>query len=690
MSVRTRLTTLLCGLISLIFLLTAVLASFAPVTFRTDHDWLSPLVILLATGVYLGGMGLIFRWFHRLPAQAHRPLNGILWGILLLIQIIVAVNWVAAPRADLYFVHQQALDLVAGSRHWVPYFSTYPNNVSFTILLSALLKLGRWVVGPHHLGLWLNLAQFIWLDCGLWLAWRELNRKNPARGQLFLSILIGTVPLYAYALNTYSDTFVLPAGLITIVLVRHLLKARTWRQILPNTVGLGLILTVAYLLKANFIVLIIAVVLVIWLLPLTAVHPLLMRSGVTILIVGLLAGGIGLSHQTQRAFGYQPNTSQALPTTSWIAMSWNPANHGEYNRHDATQIIRQPSAAAKKARAESNLRHYLHEMGPSGILLHLYRKARLFLATGTFDSFQISPAYDHAPTWYRQHRNTTDWLLANWCQINYLALLIVNCGWGLQQIRRRKIHTGYLLGGLFILGLACFHIIFWETEERYALPLLPLLIAGTAAGYRQPLNLLRWSQRTRWLPLGLAAGFTLALGLGAWQNAALFTQPQNHPISVVSQNEGRYYQNHRLRLTAQQSLTQPFTAPLPFDQLVINNGKAFTGQLVLRNRAGQRVWQSHGRQISLTQTIPLMPAGHYSLSITATGPQAQPLVTAPATYPLLSQALVGHPHQYLRFFVNQHSAGPILSPTKLWLIIGAIWLGGLLIIDRFYWYRQQI
>ncbi|MCF7523029.1 hypothetical protein L3X07_06090 [Levilactobacillus brevis] len=55
------------------------------------------------------------------------------------------------------------------------------------------------------------------------------------------------------------------------------------------------------------------------------------------------------------------------------------------------------------------------------------------------------------------------------------------------------------------IGLACFHIIFWETEERYALPLLPLLLAGTAAGYRQPVNVLRYSLRSRWLPLGVGA-----------------------------------------------------------------------------------------------------------------------------------------------------------------------------------------
>lgn len=689
MSIRKRLAIGLCGLISLTFLATGLLAGLNPITFRVDHDWLSPVVIILGAGVYLGGIGLSFRWFHRLSTFQHRLLTGGLWAGLLLIQLYVAYHWVSAPRADLYFVHQQALSLLQGSHHWAAYFYTYPNNVTLTLLLSGLLKAGQFLMG-NNTGTWLNLVQFAWLDVGLVTAWWAIRRRNPARGHLFLTIIIGTVPLYAYALNTYSDTYVLPAGLITVVLVRGLLHATTWQQRLPRALVLGILLTLTYLLKANFIVLIIAVLLILWLLPNAATHPLITRSGLTLLLLALLLGGTLLTHAGERAAGYQTQPNRTLPAISWIAMSWNPDYYGEYNRADASQIIKLPTAAAKQRQAKANFQGYLQRLGPVGVVKHLYRKARLFLATGTFDSFQISPAFDRAPTWYRQHRSTTDWLLANWCQINYLALLIVNCGWGLQQIRRRKLSAAYLLGGVFIIGLICFHVIFWETEERYALPLLPLLIAGTAAGYRQPLNLLQWSYRSRWLPLGFAVAFTLALSLGAWQNYGLTAQPRAHPISVVSQNEGRYYQNHRLKLTDHQALTQPFTAPLPFDHLLINNGEAFTGRLTLTDGQGKRIWETRGADLSLDQRLPLLAAGHYRLTITATGQHPQKLVTAPANYALLPQPLTTHPHQYLRFVVDQHSYGPTLTPNKFWLLIGAIWLGGLVLIDRFYWYRRRI
>jgi len=420
-------------------------------------------------------------------------------------------------------------------------------------------------------------------------------------------------------------------------------------------------------------------------------HHWLVRLGTTVLMASILLAGVSGNHALQRANRYQANPNSALPATSWIAMSWNPARHGEYDRFDATKIIHQPTEAAKKQAAQQLLDDRLTALGPTGIIVHFFRKSQLLLATGTFDAFQVNSAFERAPGWYHRHRSTVDWLFANWCQVAYLALILVNLGWGVQQLRRRHLSSAYLLGGLFMLGLMTFHIVFWETEERYALPLLFLLIAGCAAGYRQPINLLRWSrQPLTWLPLAMAGIFTLLLGVIAWQNSPLTTQNWAQPINVISQNEGRYYQNHKLTLKPRQHLTQPLSAPLSFNLLYIDRGEQITGQLMLKNAAGRIVWQSSGKNASLNQRLPMQPAGNYYLTIQNRSQKKLKLVTAPANFKLLPQALTDHPHQYLRLTVQQYRVGPILTRNKFWLLFATIWLGGLLIIDRFYWYRRQI
>lgn len=689
MKLRHVITVTLGGLISLVLFFTFLLA-LRPVTIRVDHDWLKPLALLMASALYLGGVGLLFRYFHRINPRISRWVSWSLWGLFLLIQLWVATAWVAAPRADLYFVHQQALDLIHGSQHWNAYFYTYPNNVSFTLLLSGVMRVGHLFTGSYNSGVWLNLVQFAWLDLGLVAIWHQLHHKNPARANLFMVIIMTTIPLYTYALNTYSDTYVLPLGLLAIAAFRYLQRATSWQQITWRSLLLSLLLVAAYLLKANFIVLLIAAVLTIWIRPNHAPHQSFTRCLFTLVLLATLVVGGGLSRKTQQANGYTINQNDSLPATSWIAMSWNPATYGQYNPTDVANVRLQPTKAAKQAVAKQTLTQRLQSMGPVGILTHLYRKARLFLASGTFDAFQVNSAFDRAPNWYRQHRATTDWFLANWCQVSYLALILVNLGWGIQQIRRYHLTSAYLLGGLFFVGLTCFHVIFWESEERYALPLLFLLVMGTAAGYRQPLNILRYSQRSRWLPLGMAAAFTVLLAGAAWQNSNLMVHSNSEPVSVVSQNEGRYFQGHRLSIATKKSLTQPFSAPLPFNVIRVSNGQKLTGHLTLKNSQGKIVWRSRGQQIHMNQTVPLQSAGAYTLTITNQGRRPVRVLTAPATYPLLPQAIQHHPNQYLRFNVRQTSVAPVLSNGKFWLLFGAMWLSGLLVIDRFYWYRRRI
>ncbi|MCT3577753.1 hypothetical protein EFS16_02335, partial [Levilactobacillus brevis] len=165
----------------------------------------------------------------------------------------------------------------------------------------------------------------------------------------------------------------------------------------------------------------------------------------------------------------------------------------------------------------------------------------------------------------------------------------------------------------------------------------------------------------------------------------------SEPVSVVSQNEGRYYQNHRLTVAPHHTLTQPFTASLPFDQIIINQGqRRLTGRLILRDAHGKVVWQSRGQRPRLTWNFPPQMAGHYTLSVTNRSTQPLQLVTAPATYRLLPHAIIGHANQYLQFRVQQQSVAPVLSNGKFWLLFGGMWLSGLLIVDRFYWYRRQI
>lgn len=655
-----------------------LLALTSPVSFRADHHWWPPLLIAFISLLGLAGWGLITRRPH-----ARHPL--LFWAVLLVSQGVIAVNWVAVPHADLYFVHQQALNLLAHHTTWSSYFMTYPNNVNLTLLLAGCLKIGRWVTDGDS-GIWLNVLQFAWLDLGIAVMAHHLRLNRPKIANTFLGLAWLCVPLYAYGLNTYSDTVVLPAGLITLVLMAHLRQAATWYRWWGWGGLLSLTLTLAYLFKANFIVLIIAVLFILWGLPIAHPQALRAKAALSLLLALSLFGGNLAASAAQRAAGFTANPQRTLPAISWIAMSYNPNYAGNYNRTDATQVIHQPTAQAKQAVAKRHLTAYWHALGPRGLLQHWGRRAQLFLATGTFDAFQINTSTQRSPRWAQQHRATLEWLLANWAQIVYVTLLLINCLWGVSQWRHRRFHPGFLLGGLFALGLTAFHVFIWETEERYALPLLPLLLAGGAVGLN--LSHPNCSPRPNTARGLLVAGLVLGL-VGLGQGASCLTQPLDKTVIAVSQNEGRYYQNHHLRLAPQQALTQPFRAPVAFTQIRVDPHERRIGQATLTAH-GKVVWRSK-RHANLSRlTVPRQGPGTYHLTLTnQNATRTLSLTTAPATFPLTTHPLRGHPHQYLRFTVNAPNRSPGLSRKHYGIFAGLISLLALSIGWRYWQLGRQ-
>lgn len=664
-----RLMTLLLGLIVL-------LALFFPVTTSTERAWWPPLVLALASaGGWWGWQRLVNYWTKH-PGH-HRTWAVGLWGVLLVVQLLIALTCVAAPRADLALVHQQALALINGRTTWGPYFHTYPNNVTLTLLLAGLLKIGRELFGTAT-GVFLNLVQFGWLDLGLAIMAHHLRRHNPVTANLFVVLATTCIPLYTYGLTTYSDIWVLPVGLIVLVTSQRLRQATTWGRWLVAALTLSLTLTGAILLKANLVVFALAVLLWLWILPAPRRFG---RTGVTLLLgLCLLGGNVGV-HAGQRAAGFHPATAATLPVTSWIAMSWNPDYSGTYNRADAQAVIHQPTAAGKRRVARQQFRTAIHRLGFKGIVIHLIQKTRRLLATGTFDGFNSNSAFMRLPNWVRNQSPRLRWLLANWAQISYLTLLEVTLVAGLRQWHARRWSAGFLLGSLMTLGLAAFHVIFWETAERYALPLLPLFLTGAAVGLTTPAWQWQFHWPHTWWRRG---GVSLIVLVALLQLGLLSTTPINQTVRVVSQNEGRYYQPHFVTLASQQTVTQAFTAPVAFNQLKIDPGHTHLGRLTIR-RHGRIIWRFAKTTRLNRCRLPQQPAGHYQLTVTNTQAKPLRLHQAQTTAPLIP----GSPahHLTLRFFVLRPHTAPFISPGVARWLFGSLAVLALLLI---WWPKNRL
>ncbi|MFB9770020.1 hypothetical protein [Lactiplantibacillus modestisalitolerans] len=530
------------GAASLILGWALIVALVEPVAFLGDQDWPAPSVLLCFGLALLILINALSWWLRRWSALTYRRVLVGLLLVLFISQLVVALNWVDVSRADAFFVREQALRLSQGQTHWSAYFQIYPNNVNGTLLAGVALKLSALVTAnPWRL---LNVVRFAWMDTALLSSAYLLQRWHRARpGHFWLLLLwLTAVPLYAYGLYAYTDALVFPVVVNSLALLTRATQVprrlRAWGL---RLLALGLV-ALAVAVKSNMVVVWIALVLTF------AVQRLLgnwsgrKTVGALLLSVATLGLVFSLMSAWQRQSGFKRNPDRQLPPTSWIAMSYDPRFAGEYDHTDFDTVNLQPTAKAKRQTANRLLKQHFQTLGWSGVMSHWAQKLRVFWSMGDFDSFRLTTQWIHAPQWYQVKQRTVQFWLVIMTQVLYATCLLfaIRVLW---SQRRWRAATSYL--ALTILGLTAFHVLFWEVEPRYALPLWPglvLLASRGAADWPR----LRVPDRQAGLRV-LASGLALVCLTELWQTSRTtgFTETR-----VALQENGDYVLPTSRRLAA--------------------------------------------------------------------------------------------------------------------------------------------
>lgn len=602
-------------------------------------SWLSLITLVVSTVAYCGYIQLSEQWQHRLLVAALL--------LLITVQILVALNFVDYGRADSFFVRNQAMRLAQGSRVWNAYFQVYSNNVNEVYFEASLIK-GLKLLGLHSPWVSLSLIQFAWIDTGLWAGLKLLRVWHHARGQILLVIgWLVAVPVYAYALFIYSDPLVMPVPLIAAWLWISGQQAKSGRRQIRFWL-LALLLAFAVAIKANTVVYLMALGLlagvqvikkqVSW----RSFAGLLIKLGIALLIM------IGLSHLAGQVYGYHKQVNRTLPATSWIAMALNPRTVGTYNYADAHAQMVLPTHQAKVRSEEWLIAHRLRRMGLTGVIKHTAIKAGIFLTAGTFDSLKLTSQWQKQPIWYVGHSQVISATVKIICQVFYGMTILSGLFFWLGD--RPRPGNQFLV--LAALGLAMFHILFWEVEPRYALPLLPIFLLWGTVGLMQLSECVAGRVRQRLLVTIVTVGVGLA-SLSGHSNAVYANTESNHPI-VAEQGDGRYFSSEYLHLSQGKHLRS---------QIVVRtNSSSLTLVSRLKSRSLARIELSmNGKKIrsvvrsgqrAIRITYPTQAAGVLTVRITSIGIQSFTVGDVSTSYPVDRYHVVGRPHHYLRYYVR--------------------------------------
>lgn len=630
---------------AMVFLMLLIVATaFFSSVFPNGLSHYTAIIMLLAAVVIVAvGQKLISTINHFSPKQRKMVVIG-LTVLIILSQVWIAFNFIDSGRADSFFVRNQAVALASGSLNWNKYFRVYANNVNDALLVSWLVRFTRFF-GFSDPWLVINLLQFAWLYTALFAGYRILNSWHKQSGQIIFALTwFLCAPLYAYGVFIYSDPIVMPITIDVLALWLEFQKQIGKKRLM--LVGLmTLLLVFGTLIKANMVVAVLAFV---GLIGITCYRKQLRWKWGILWIIGLimcLGLMTGLMHTVARDHGYQANSNQTLPFTSWIAMSLNPNWDGEYNYADAHAQMMLPTKKQKTQSEMKLIQTRLKNFGINGLLVHFALKMRVFLTNGTFGCFQLTSQWQTAPGWYIKNKSQINFWLTIWTQLLYLSLLmnLIIMFW----LHKFHLENGFLV--LFVLGLGAFHIVFWEVETRYALPLLPIILLWSSVGQSELVTLCYpvLSKVKGWHLIII--GLTLAM-LSSQRIEFRAVLPSH---IVTEQNDGKYFSNVKIKVQPQQTLTTRIVVPGENSKLQLTPTKNTKTMVRIRIKKGRKIlkttlgnaWKRHiihyGKQA----------AGILTVTIKNVGKTPVLYGDAKANYPVASYHIQGHNNLYLRYFV---------------------------------------
>lgn len=622
-----------------------LLAVIAPVIFPTIT--MGQRAGLLVGGLAVAGVLICaVRWCLRQSPQTQRRL---LIGLLIIIgvlQLSLAVFFIDAGEADSFIVKNQAVALAGHlTTHWNSYFQVYSNNNNLVLLETAILTVCNWV---HLSSPWvlLNILRFLWLDTALWAGLSILKTwHRTALRPLLAGMWLLTIPLYCFGLFMYSDPLVVPVPIVSLALWQLSRQRTGWQRYGLDALLVGE-LSFGVLIKPNMIVIMIAFFGLLgygWLKQKVTLKTMLILGLACVLALG---GGTLVTRTAAKQAGYQSDPNVALPFTSWIAMSWNPATNGEYNFQDAYQERLMPTKQQKAHRAKQLIQKRVSRLGATGVVKHLVKKSDAFLSTGTFGSFLLTNQWQKAPHWFLVSRDAINARLTVASQVFYIGLLIVALFFFTTPARFWE--NGFL--SLSLLGLMSFHIIFWEVEPRYALPLLPLFLLWGALGAQQvPVSagshhwaLPRWA-----LPAATAVCLVLfGLGLSRFQSTS-------HLRIVSEQANGKYYNDSRYPLRPGHSVSSRIRVTVPSSAVVLQLTKRSRTRVAVRlYRNGQLIAHKTGLAIHCERLhYHRVANGLFRVKVTNIGHHYLSAGVAHSAFAINQYPITGHKHIYLRYHV---------------------------------------
>lgn len=580
--------------------------------------------------------GLAVLFFILLYIGAGKWLSGRRAGTLRAVEIVLAAGMFALQCYFLFYVrsyYKWDSGFVIGgaaslaetgsvAKEAFYYLSVYPNQNTFVLITSALVRLGNlFGIGAAERSLLFNVFNTLCLDLSVFLTLKILkkwkrNWKDWEICRIFLLFVCNPF-LYLGVSYYYTITLSLPftMGFLYVLLI-------LWQQKdgenqkrafgYGKAVLAGALLGIGYELRATAVILGIgALAGGVWMLASSMEKQRKKEMAARLLVILLSACmfGAGLN-AAQKAYVGIDTEDTAFPASHWLMMSLTmPGGHnGEDEAYTASFATKEEKKEAVAARMEEKLK----AMSPRDYLTLLKTKISNTFGTGTngypvflADALRTDGIYEGV---FGGHKD----FAVLWHQGYYLFLLLgillYILQWGYDCIRRKETDFYGFTLLLILLGALLFYVL-WEASAQYSVPFMMIMEGLCFAGLGDLQNTERGNRienannekRTgkiyavaAYCAFGAAAVMAL-WGIGRYQRLTQVKGEYSHPVAVQILANTSYAVDDGQKLVQTLRLTQPFNRLILQWRNPAQEGSTAVYRLQLREQDGAVVFETEIR-----------------------------------------------------------------------------------------------
>lgn len=456
---------------------------------RSDIKYQS-LPLIGASLLFLVGLLVIFKIFHKLPQRVLKIITIVNSVIIVIMAIYSYFAFQIRPQFDVQNCLQTAQSLTMNHMNWlkVPVWLReyslveYPNNLAFTYLETGLLHLLKPFMDINNLDstyFVLSSLNVVMLLITLTLMYFLIKKHFPyyiATGYTLLVILF--VPLFVNENMFYTDNITMLVLVLLLTLYDKFLHTTKHGLQIGLFIGFIVLAVVGILIKFNTLIFIIAII----------IHYCLFhnwkRSLAFVLMLVIPLGLItkGAQHEIYR----NPiliAQDTGFPMIHWPLMTLNSGN-GSYSANsvqDTIQLMQRYHDTKKVGRIET--KEYLQEISndPDKLFASMYPKIQKMFTDGygTTMLFTYGPRYQKATKTLLgsmvSSSSKNGYTYLYWVSSLNIACLILMWIGALMMLITKKKKSLVYVAMLSFFGNFLF-LLFWESRGRYMFAFIPLII----------------------------------------------------------------------------------------------------------------------------------------------------------------------------------------------------------------------